>query len=361
MKKKLAAGVMVLLLAIGSGVANMDNVPPITNIIQASQIKKPTVTTKNTTSSSVKITWKKIDGVTGYKIYRSTKKKSGYKCIKTLKQSKTSYTNKKLKSNKTYYYKVRAYKKSNGKTIYGKYSDIKTVTTKKVTLDAPEPCMIYSLKKGGLNFTFTLPDGAQCAIYRSTELNGNYTYIATTEIDADEYTDTTTLPSTTYYYKLQSVKGDVKSKFSDCLKGTTFPPAGDPANDEEAVSDEISNKILQLMNDERKKQGLQPLTMTTGLNKIAKVRAEDIKTLYEHVRPNGDSIYSLFIEYGVTCTSARGENIMYGLQTVEDFYNVWYNSPGHYANMFHKKYTKVGIAIYVDENGVIYAAQEFSN
>ncbi len=44
--------------------------------------------------------------------------------------SDTSKTIKDLKKGKTYQVKVRAYKKVNGKTYYGKFSDIKTVKVK---------------------------------------------------------------------------------------------------------------------------------------------------------------------------------------------------------------------------------------
>ena len=81
----------------------------------------------------VKITWKKLSGVSGYEVYQSTKKSKGYKKVATVKgASKTSYTTKKkLTSGKKYYYKVRAYKTVNGKKVYGSYSSVKSATIKK--------------------------------------------------------------------------------------------------------------------------------------------------------------------------------------------------------------------------------------
>lgn len=106
--------------------------------------KIPVVTaTNNITKTSVKLTkakggkkkvtlkWKKNKYATGYKIYRSTKKKGKYKCIKKIKKAKTvSYTDKKVKKKKTYYYKVRAYKKNGKGLIYSKYSSVKRAKTK---------------------------------------------------------------------------------------------------------------------------------------------------------------------------------------------------------------------------------------
>lgn len=75
------------------------------------------------------LTWKKVKGAAGYQVYRSMRKNGKYVCVKkNLKAEK--YTDKKLKKGKTYYYKVRAYKKVNGKTITGAYSAIRKVKVK---------------------------------------------------------------------------------------------------------------------------------------------------------------------------------------------------------------------------------------
>ena len=75
------------------------------------------------------LTWKKVKGAAGYQVYRSMRKNGKYVCVKkNLKAAK--YTDKKLKKGKTYYYKVRAYKKVNGKTITGAYSAIRKVKVK---------------------------------------------------------------------------------------------------------------------------------------------------------------------------------------------------------------------------------------
>lgn len=96
-------------------------------------LAKPTLkSASNVKGKKAKITWTKLSGATGYQIYRSTKKSSGYKKIKTISSGSTvSYTNGSLKKKKTYYYKIRAYSKVNGKTIYSSYSVVKSVKIKK--------------------------------------------------------------------------------------------------------------------------------------------------------------------------------------------------------------------------------------
>lgn len=93
--------------------------------------KVPSITVKSNKKKTATISWKKLSGVDGYVVYRSTKKNSGYKKVTTIKKASTkSYINKKLKSKITYYYKVRSYKKVNGKTAYSNYSSIKKVKIK---------------------------------------------------------------------------------------------------------------------------------------------------------------------------------------------------------------------------------------
>ncbi len=83
-----------------------------------------------TSSTSIKIKWKKVSGADGYVIYQKTGSGS-YKKIKTITSGKTtSYTKKKLSANKKYTYKIKAYKKIGSKRIYSGYSVSKSVKTK---------------------------------------------------------------------------------------------------------------------------------------------------------------------------------------------------------------------------------------
>lgn len=67
-------------------------------------------------SKAVSLSWKKITGATGYKIYRSTSKDGTYKAVKTISSgSTTSYKNTGLTAGKTYYYKIVAIYSKNSK------------------------------------------------------------------------------------------------------------------------------------------------------------------------------------------------------------------------------------------------------
>lgn len=93
---------------------------------------KPQTTTLYTPScstSGVKLTWKNINGETGYKVYRATSYGGSYTYLGAVKG--TTYTDTKGTVGKTYYYKVRAYKYNGYKDIYGNYSNVKTGYKKK--------------------------------------------------------------------------------------------------------------------------------------------------------------------------------------------------------------------------------------
>ncbi len=86
---------------------------------------------KKSGKRNIKISWKRDKKVTGYQVVMRVGTKGKYKVIKTItKNKKTTYIKKKLKKKKKYYIKVRAYKKINGKKVYGPYCKAKRIIIK---------------------------------------------------------------------------------------------------------------------------------------------------------------------------------------------------------------------------------------
>lgn len=78
--------------------------------------------------NGLKISWKAVDNADGYQLSVASKKDGEYTTVQ--KTTSKSYTQKNLNEGTTYYYKVRAYTKlSNGKTVYGSWSAVKSQTT----------------------------------------------------------------------------------------------------------------------------------------------------------------------------------------------------------------------------------------
>ena len=67
------------------------------------------VSAKAQGTSKIKVTWKKVSGADGYKVYRKTwHSDDKWRKIVTLSGSKSTYTDSKLKSGTLYFYTVRA-------------------------------------------------------------------------------------------------------------------------------------------------------------------------------------------------------------------------------------------------------------
>ncbi|MDO4518201.1 MAG: S8 family serine peptidase, partial [Bacillota bacterium] len=69
---------------------------------------------KSSAKKSVTLSWKKVSGADGYKIYRASSKNGSYKVVKTIKKGST--TSVKLTTKKAGYYKIRAYMSMDNKT-----------------------------------------------------------------------------------------------------------------------------------------------------------------------------------------------------------------------------------------------------
>lgn len=92
--------------------------------------KKVTLKAKAGTRKAT-LTWSKVTGATGYRVYMKNSGSAKFTRIKQItKGSTVSYSKTKLTKGKTYYFKVRAFRTVDGKKIYGAYSKIKTVIVK---------------------------------------------------------------------------------------------------------------------------------------------------------------------------------------------------------------------------------------
>ncbi len=99
----------------------------------ATECKAPSIISlKSYQKSKAEVKWNAVTGATGYQLYYATSKNGTYKKIGSyakddLYEVKT-FSN--SASGKTIYFKVRAYKKVNGQTIFSQWSNIKSVKLK---------------------------------------------------------------------------------------------------------------------------------------------------------------------------------------------------------------------------------------
>ena len=143
-------------------------------------------------------------------------------------------------------------------------------------------------------------------------------------------------------------------------------PEGTPDNDTEQTPDgdtgssqgSFASQVVALVNAERAKEGLSPLTIDARVQQAAQVRAQESAQSFSHTRPNGSSFSTALTEAGVSYRGA-GENIAYGQSTPQAVVTAWMNSSGHRANIMSKNFTTLGVG-YSVVGGTPYWAQLFT-
>ena len=135
------------------------------------KLKKPTgLKGVSVSETSVKLTWQKVPGAAGYRIYRASGINGSYQKIKTISSgSTTAYTNTGLSKNRTYYYKIKAYH-TNSK-YNSKYSDVLKALNGRVGFTSRG--IDVSAWQGKIDWAKVKADGIQFAIIRA----GYGTYI----------------------------------------------------------------------------------------------------------------------------------------------------------------------------------------
>lgn len=117
-------------------------------------------------------------------------------------------------------------------------------------------------------------------------------------------------------------------------------------------------QVLDLVNAERAKAGVKPLTLNSKAVSAAQVRAQEIAVSFSHTRPDGSSFSTALKAAGLSFTRS-GENIAYGQRSAEAVMNGWMNSSGHRANILSSQYDSIGIGHYQNAAGVNYWVQLF--
>lgn len=91
--------------------------------------KAPVLKFTSSNSSSVNFSWNKVNGATGYEIYRKSAGSADYKRIKVVGASVLKYTDSGLGAASSYSYRVRAYRAFSGANYYSAYGTALTAYT----------------------------------------------------------------------------------------------------------------------------------------------------------------------------------------------------------------------------------------
>ncbi len=141
--------------------------------------------------------------------------------------------------------------------------------------------------------------------------------------------------------------------------------SGKPAQTETQQSAQASTlsayerEVVRLVNVEREKEGLSPLSEDALLARTARMKSQDMHDngYFDHQSPTYGSPFDLMKSQGIRYRTA-GENIAMGYRTPEAVVAAWMASPGHRANILNASYTKIGVGYVASGN---YWTQHFTS
>ena len=130
----------------------------------------------------------------------------------------------------------------------------------------------------------------------------------------------------------------------------------------------VNDEFAKLMNAERAKKGVAPLTVDRELVRLAGIRSAELANQKDgasiyvngkaHVRTDGSSFSTIYKEYQGERPAFKGENSLGNIEVVTDaknflnetqvakmMYEQWAASPGHYANMMSDNFQTFGVDI----------------
>ena len=121
-------------------------------------------------------------------------------------------------------------------------------------------------------------------------------------------------------------------------------------------------KVVELVNIERQKNGLSALTLDTKVSNVARTKSKDMATnnYFAHQSPTYGSAGDMLKQFGIQW-SAWGENIASGQRTPEAVVTAWMNSSGHRANILSSNFSKIGVGYTTNSSGTPYWTQMFTN
>ncbi|NCB04340.1 MAG: SafA/ExsA family spore coat assembly protein [Clostridia bacterium] len=110
-------------------------------------------------------------------------------------------------------------------------------------------------------------------------------------------------------------------------------------------------EVVRLVNEQRAKNGLAPLTQNWELSRIARYKSQDMADngYFSHTSPTYGSPFDMIRAFGLSYRTA-GENIAKGYATPKAVVDGWMNSSGHRANILNASFRQIGVGYSADGN-----------
>ncbi len=121
---------------------------------------------------------------------------------------------------------------------------------------------------------------------------------------------------------------------------------------------DLAQRLLALINDERRKRGLAPLSLDAALAASAQAHAQAMAAAGDiaHQLPGEPSLEARVESAGYVGWSALAENLAWGLATPEEVVAYWLANPTHRHILLDPAYAEAGVGHYLSsENGHFWA------
>lgn len=121
----------------------------------------------------------------------------------------------------------------------------------------------------------------------------------------------------------------------------------------------LAEEAVAVVNRERVNAGVNTLAIDETMMAGAKIRAQEIFSLFSHTRPDGRDCFSIFTDLDIK-SGYRGENVMYAsLCPAETAVSALMGSEGHKGNIVSPRFTRIGVGYY-ENSGIGYWVQLFA-
>ncbi|MCL2256360.1 MAG: SafA/ExsA family spore coat assembly protein [Firmicutes bacterium] len=122
----------------------------------------------------------------------------------------------------------------------------------------------------------------------------------------------------------------------------------------------FENEVVRLVNAERTRAGLRPLSENWQVSRVARIKSQDFidNNYFAHNSPIYGTPFQMLRSFGIPFSTAA-ENIAHGQRTPADVMNSWMNPPGHRANILNPNFNQIGVGIARDNRGNLFWTQMF--
>lgn len=195
-------------------------------------------------------------------------------------------------------------------------------------------------------------------VYVATSKHGKYKLVMATMTQS--YKILNLKKSKTYYVKVRGYRTRgyriSRGKYSSAVKISAYKKTVKPTTTTTTDTEDITTyttDALTLVNAERASRGLEALTTDAALCRAADVRAQEIATVFDHMRPDGTGFETAVDEqdFGLSYVT---EDIYSGMQNVSDVIATCMQDSVRVENAIATTNTKMAVGCYYNPANATY-------